>query len=269
MAARPGAQVRDGGIIAPGYDADLDELRALNDTAAPFWSISKRGARRSSIASLKVDTTRSWLLYRGHPRQRGQRCPMITAAARPSERRALHAPELKAFEDKGPVRPGTRPGREKLLYDAILATSYAHRADPPGHRPGRRPTRPAGGLRQTPPSVRLVPPQNSSTTVGFAVDAGRHPVVEGEIAANAGNSAETFIANDLRLDENRASSHHPAPAWAAEHHAPGGAHFALNPIGSHVPCQPRRPRPPWTASSSPASAPPTTWLRALHLHGQK
>ena len=36
IAAEPGAQVRDGGVIAPGFDADLDELRSLNDNCGAF-----------------------------------------------------------------------------------------------------------------------------------------------------------------------------------------------------------------------------------------
>ena len=197
VAAEPGAQVRDGGIIAPGYDADLDELRALNDNCGAFLvDLEARERERSGIASLKVEYNKVHGFYIEVTHANAAKVPDDYRRRQTLKNAERYiTPELKAFEDKALSAQERALAREKLLYDAILAT-----------------------LLPAVPTLQAIARAVAQLDLlaGFAdtalkydwcrpefVDAGRHPVVEGEIAANAGNSAETFIANDLRLDENR------------------------------------------------------------------
>src|SRR5205814_6279517 len=59
IAAEPAAQIRDGGVIATGFDRELDELRAIDDTCGEFLlALEARERARSGIANLKVEYNR-------------------------------------------------------------------------------------------------------------------------------------------------------------------------------------------------------------------
>jgi DNA mismatch repair protein MutS len=59
IAPEPAAQVRDGGVIATGYDAELDELRSIDDTCGEFLvALESRERERTGIANLKVEYNR-------------------------------------------------------------------------------------------------------------------------------------------------------------------------------------------------------------------
>ena len=84
IAAEPAAQVRDGGVIADGYDAELDELRAIDDALRriPARARSARArAHRHRQPQGRVQP-RARLLHRGHARARRRRCPTTIGAAR-------------------------------------------------------------------------------------------------------------------------------------------------------------------------------------------
>src|SRR4029077_5811963 len=59
IAAEPAAVLRDGNVIAPGYDAELDELRGIQDNCGAFLiELEARERARTGIASLKVEYNR-------------------------------------------------------------------------------------------------------------------------------------------------------------------------------------------------------------------
>jgi DNA mismatch repair protein MutS len=59
IAAEPAAQVRDGGVIASGFDRELDELRAIGDHCGEFLvALETRERARTGIANLKVEYNR-------------------------------------------------------------------------------------------------------------------------------------------------------------------------------------------------------------------
>jgi len=59
IAPEPAAQVRDGGVIAAGFDAELDELRAIDDHCGEFLvALEARERSRTGIANLKVEYNR-------------------------------------------------------------------------------------------------------------------------------------------------------------------------------------------------------------------
>jgi DNA mismatch repair protein MutS len=85
VAAEPAAQVRDGGVIAAGFDAELDELRAIDDHCGEFLSRSRRAsATRTGIANLKVEYNRVHGFYIEVTHAQSQKCPTTTARARRS-----------------------------------------------------------------------------------------------------------------------------------------------------------------------------------------
>ena len=75
--------MRDGGVIAAGYDAELDELRAIHDNCGAFLvELEARERARTGIASLKVEYNRVHGFYIEVTNATRARCRTITAGAR-------------------------------------------------------------------------------------------------------------------------------------------------------------------------------------------
>ena len=118
----PPVLLRDGGVIAPGYDADFDELRRISTNADQYLEdLETRERARTGIANLKVGYNRVHGFY--IELTRGQ------AASAPADyirRQTLKGaeryitPELKDFEDKVLSARERSLSREKQLYDELL-----------------------------------------------------------------------------------------------------------------------------------------------------
>jgi len=84
IAMEPAAMVRDGGVMARGFDAELDELRGLSENADSFWSIWKpANAHAPASATCGSNTTRCMDFISKSRMDRPTRCRTIIAAARP------------------------------------------------------------------------------------------------------------------------------------------------------------------------------------------
>jgi DNA mismatch repair protein MutS len=196
IAAEPAAMVRDGGVIARGYDAELDELRALDENCGAFLlKLEARERERSGIANLKVEFNRVHGFYIEVSRQHSERVPEDYRRRQTLKNVERYiTPELKAFEDQALSAQERALAREKLLYDDVLEQLNRHIA----------------ALQQLARALALldglaafaeiaarhdyVRPRFRDTP-GVDIRAGRHPVVEAQL--------ENFIRNDARLDPAR------------------------------------------------------------------
>ena len=196
IAAEPAAQLRDGGVIAPGYDAELDELRAIDSQCGTFLvDLEARERERSGIASLKVEYNRVHGFYIEVSHAQSARVPddyRRRQTLKNAERYVT--PELKAFEDKALSAQERALAREKLLYDALLRELAA--AIPPlqGAAAALATIDVLTTLAERAQALSLVRPAFVPEP-GIAIRGGRHPVVEGQV--------ETFIPNDLVLAPER------------------------------------------------------------------
>jgi DNA mismatch repair protein MutS len=196
IAQEPAAQVRDGGVIASGFDAELDELRAIDgDCGAFLVALEARERERTGIANLKVEYNRVHGFYIEVTHANVERIPTEYRRRQTLKNAERYiTPELKTFEDKALSAQDRALAREKRLYDEILAalapaipslqrsasalsaldvlTTLAERAD----------------------ALDLVRPEFVEAS-GLAIRGGRHPVVEQQV--------EAFIANDLDLAPGR------------------------------------------------------------------
>ena len=200
IATEPSAQIRDGGAIASGYDADLDELRSLNDNCgAHLVDMEVRERERSGIASLKVEYNKVHGFYIEATHANIARIPDDYRRRQTLKNAERYiTPELKAFEDKALSAQERSLAREKLLYEGILDELLP--AVPTLQTIARAVAQIdlLAGFADTALKRNWCKPE-FAPEIGLTVTGGRHPVVEGEMAA----SAETFIANDCRLAENR------------------------------------------------------------------
>ncbi|TFW31507.1 DNA mismatch repair protein MutS [Massilia horti] len=196
VAEEPAAMVRDGGVFARGFDAELDELRALSENAGQFLvDLEARERARTGIANLRVEFNKVHGFYIEVTNGQADKVPDDYRRRQTLKNCERYiTPELKAFEDKALSAQDKALAREKLLYDQLLADLAPHIACLQTI---------ARGLAQIDTLVALTThavqhnwcaPQLVGDPC-LAIDEGRHPVVENQI--------ERFIANDCKLSNER------------------------------------------------------------------
>jgi DNA mismatch repair protein MutS len=120
----PPVLLRDGGVIAEGYDAELDELRRISTNADEYLTdLEARERARTGIANLKVGYNRVHGFYIELTRGQSASAPAdyIRRQTLKGAERYVTA-ELKDFEDKVLSARERSLAREKLLYDGLLDT---------------------------------------------------------------------------------------------------------------------------------------------------
>ncbi|CAH0228465.1 DNA mismatch repair protein MutS [Massilia sp. Bi118] len=196
VAEEPAAMVRDGGVFARGFDAELDELRALSENAGQFLvELEARERARTGIANLRVEYNRVHGFYIEVTNGQADKVPEDYRRRQTLKNCERYiTPELKAFEDKALSAQDRALAREKLLYDLLLADLAPHIACLQTV---------ARGIAQIDALVALAShavrnnwcrPQLVADPCLTIVE-GRHPVVENQI--------ERFIANDCKLSNDR------------------------------------------------------------------
>ena len=200
IAAEPAAQIRDGGAIAPGYDAELDELRSLNDNCGAFLvDMEVRERERTGINSLKVEFNKVHGFYIEVTHANTDKIPDDYRRRQTLKNAERYiTPELKAFEDKALSAQERSLAREKLLYEGILNELAPAIPTLQVIAGAVAQLDLLAGFADTALKRNWSRPEFADE-IGLTVQAGRHPVVEAEMA----NSADTFIANDVLLAENR------------------------------------------------------------------
>jgi len=193
----PPHYLRDGGVIAAGYDAELDELRLLGSNTEQFLlDLETRERQRSGLSSLKLGFNRVQGFFIEVNRSQADRVPadyLRRQTVKSAER--FITPELKSFEDKVLGARDRSLAREKALYEALL-----------DHLTTRLPA-----LQSTTAALAQIDVLTCFAERAAAldcaqpelvdepmllIDGGRHPVVE-----RAGR--EPFVPNDLRFDDSR------------------------------------------------------------------
>ncbi len=194
----PPLLIRDGGVIASGYDSELDELRALSSNADSFLQdLETREREQSGISNLKVNYNRVHGYYIEISKSNLDKVPIHfqrRQTLKSAER--FITPELKEYEDKVLSARERALSREKQLYQELLEqlaqstdlfrkiahalcqldvlACFAERAD---------------SLNYCRPKLR--------DEVGIDIRDGRHPVVENLLS-------DPFVPNDIQLDaDNR------------------------------------------------------------------
>jgi DNA mismatch repair protein MutS len=193
----PPVLIRDGGVIAKGYNKELDELRNLSQNADQFLlDMEIREKQTTGITTLKVNYNRVHGYYIEVPRSQAERVPeYFTRKQTLKNVERYITSELKKFEDKVLSARGKSLAFEKSLYDELLEiinhsvrtlqqcaaalaeldvlVTFAERSEK---------------LNLNRPSLTSKP--------GIKIEAGRHLVVEQVIDT-------PFVANDLYFSTKR------------------------------------------------------------------
>jgi DNA mismatch repair protein MutS len=200
----PAALVRDGGVIASGLDAELDELRAIQTNCDAFLlDLEQREKARTGIATLRVQYNKVHGFYIEVSQGQASKVPddyRRRQTLKNAER--FITPELKAFEDKALSAQERALAREKWLYEQLLDQLQAY--VPALTRLARAIASLDALCALTERSLTLdwCAPQFVKEPC-LEISAGRHPVVEMRLNETRGlgtaSGSSTFIPNDTRL----------------------------------------------------------------------
>ena len=193
----PSALVRDGGVIAGGYDSELDELRTIQDNCDGFLlDLEIRERARTGIANLRVQFNKVHGFYIEVTQGQAAKVPgdyRRRQTLKNAER--FITPELKAFEDKALSAQERGLAREKFLYEQLL--DQLQEFVPLLSRLARAfaSLDVLCALAERSLTLAWCRPQFMKEP-GIEITQGRHPVVESRLAETTGGA---FIANDTRL----------------------------------------------------------------------
>jgi DNA mismatch repair protein MutS len=193
----PAALVRDGGVIAPGLDAELDELRAIAGNCDAFLiDLETRERQRTGIANLRVQFNKVHGFYIEVTQGQAAKVPpdyRRRQTLKNAER--FITPELKAFEDKALSAQERALAREKWLYEQLLAQLQPHVPRLARFAAALAALDALCALAERSLTLDWNAPQFAREPC-IEIRAGRHPVVQARLAETSGSP---FIANDTAL----------------------------------------------------------------------
>ena len=198
------ANVRDGGVIAPGLDAELDELRAISSNADAFLlELEAKERQATGIANLKVQFNKVHGFY--IEISQGQ---LANVPEHYRRRQTLKnaerfiTPELKTFEDKALSAQERALAREKWLYEQLLVQLQPFVPQLAAIARSLAALDALCALAERSLTLGWCRP-SFSAEVGIHIEAGRHPVVEARLAET---SKGRFYANDTLLNAKQSFS---------------------------------------------------------------
>ncbi|MDX1348390.1 MAG: DNA mismatch repair protein MutS [Thiomicrorhabdus chilensis] len=193
----PPMLIRDGGVIAEGYDAELDELRNLKNEAGDYLlQLEQRERERTGINTLKVGYNRVHGYYIEISKLHSEQVPaeyVRRQTLKAQERYII--PELKSFEDKILSAGEKALAREKWLYQQLLETLNQSLSALQQSARALAELDVLVNLASQAMRLNLTRP-TLTKQAGLSISKGRHLTVEAV-------SNEPFIPNDTRFDEQR------------------------------------------------------------------
>jgi DNA mismatch repair protein MutS len=197
IAEEPSTFVRDGDVIAAGYNAELDQLRQIATHTDDFLlELEQRERERSGIAGLKLGYNRVQGFFIEISRKDAERAPKdyIRRQTVKSAERFITA-ELKSFEDRVLGARERALAREKELYEDILTRLTECLATLQATAAALSELDALAALAERACALEWTAPQLVAEPL-LDIAGGRHPVVERF-------AATPFVPNDLELDSAR------------------------------------------------------------------
>ena len=194
--AEPSSLLREGGVIADGYDAELDELRAIQTNHGDFLlKFEAQEKALTGLSNLKVEYNSVHGFYIEISRAQAENAPADYRRRQTLKNvERFITPELKAFEDKVLSANDRALAREKMLYEAVLDELVPHIASLQNNALAVAQLDVLCGYAERALALNYVAPEFLDEP-GITILGGRHPVVE--------QIAQPFIANDVVLSPYR------------------------------------------------------------------
>lgn len=193
----PPLLIRDGGVIAPGYNAELDEWRDLATGATQFLeNLEARERQATGIDSLKIGFNAVHGYYIQISRGQAEKAPAhYTRRQTLKNAERFIIPELKNHEDKVLKAQGAALALEKQLYEELFDLLLPHLADLQLTSLALAELDVLTNLAERAETLNYVAP-TFSDHIEINIQGGRHPVVETVLQ-------QPFIANPLQLNQQR------------------------------------------------------------------
>ena len=194
--AEPSSVLREGGVIADGYDSELDELRGIQSNCGDFLlALEAREKARTGISTLKVEYNRVHGFYIEVSRAQSDNVPDDYRRRQTLKNAERYiTPELKTFEDKALSAQDRALAREKLLYEKLLD-------DLAPNIPALQQTASAlaeldllATFAERAAALDWNAPEFCDDN-SIEIEGGRHPVVQAQV--------DQYIPNDARLSPAR------------------------------------------------------------------
>ncbi len=198
IADEPAVLLRDGGVIATGFDAALDELRGISQNCDAFLlELEARERGRTGIANLRVQFNKVHGFYIEVTQGQASKVPadyQRRQTLKNAER--FITPELKAFEDKALSAQDRALAREKLLYEQLIDALQLHLEPLTALARALASLDALAALAERAATLNWCRPEFAREPC-IRIEAGRHPVVEARLMEMSGSN---FMANDCKLD---------------------------------------------------------------------
>lgn len=197
IVAQPPVLQRDGGVVADGYDTELDELRRLSTHADQYLvELEEREKAASGISTLKVGYNRVHGYYIEISRAQSDKAPAHYTRRQTTKNAERYiTEELKTFEDKVLSAKERSLMRERALYEALLDTLTEKLEALKAAAAAMAELDVLATLAERAEALDWSAPELTDEP-GIAIERGRHPVVEKV-------RDEPFEPNDLVLDDGR------------------------------------------------------------------
>jgi len=192
----PSSILREGGVIADGYDAELDELRGIQTHCGDFLlALEKRERARTGIDKLKVEYNRVHGFYIEVSFANADKVPDDYRRRQTLKNVERYiTPELKAFEDKALSANDRALAREKFLYDQLLDALAPSIPQLQAVAAAIAELDVLATFAERATTLNFCAPQFSDDAQ-LHIKQGRHPVVQAQV--------DTFTPNDTTLNDAR------------------------------------------------------------------
>ncbi len=201
LRAEPSSVLREGGVIADGLDAELDELRGIQTHCGDFLlALEAQERTRTGITTLKVEYNRVHGFYIEVSAAQSANVPDDYRRRQTLKNAERYiTPELKAFEDKALSANDRALAREKLLYEQLLNQLSTYIAPLQHIAAAIAELDVLATFAERAATLNYSAP-TFSNAANLRISKGRHPVVE---AQALGRDNIQFIANDTELNDQR------------------------------------------------------------------
>ena len=193
----PPTHLREGGVFAPGYHAELDRLQSIASDAKQWLAdLQARESKRTAIPSLRIGYNRVFGYYLEVPKVHLNKVPKsYTRKQTLANAERFVTPQLKEYEDQILTAQERAVALEQELFAALCELVLRYMTQMQAIAQACAQLDVLAGFAWVAVGQRYVRPAMSAAPE-LSITGGRHPVVESLLGRSA------FVENDVRLNRS-------------------------------------------------------------------